>query len=109
MRDLISDNWYVLYEGESEDGRGVPSYAGRTYSPKAALAHWEKGMRNPHSIGRVDRITDNVMKHGMTGAEIKADIEAYMRKHQSRKSLFDKKPVIEPKPVPKPDDWGGFA
>lgn len=52
------ENWYLLYDGESQDGWGHPKYLTRTLEKKVALKHFDKCKRNPYSIGKVKVITD---------------------------------------------------
>ena len=49
---------YVLYGGTSCDGRGNPTYVGRTTDMKEAREHLKKGQSNPYSIGSVWAMTD---------------------------------------------------
>ena len=48
MRD-----WYVIYDGQSEDGRGHPSYRSRTYSRRIAEGHAKRMKKNPYCNGYV--------------------------------------------------------
>ena len=50
---------FLLYDGQSEDGRGTGKYIGRTLDPKLALEHQYKVKANPYSTGKVDVVTDN--------------------------------------------------
>jgi hypothetical protein len=57
----IREIWYLLYDGDSPDGRGIPSYIGRTLDRNIAWAHHEK-CKSPYSTGRVKIITDTQEK-----------------------------------------------
>lgn len=121
MTNPISDTWYILYDGTSDDGCGPGTYCGRTYCPVEAYKHWLKIIKaGPYSVGRVDKVTNTVFVHRLNGNQLKADIEA--TEHMRAKKFFvDKLGLkdqckITPKPpkvakpkVPKPDNWGGFA
>lgn len=52
------ETWYLLYDGSSPDGRGMPDYIGRTLSREEAKAHHWKCWNDDYSIGRVKIITD---------------------------------------------------
>lgn len=52
------ENWYLLYDGESVDGWGKPTYLTRTTDKKVALEHYKKCKKNPYSIGQVVIVTD---------------------------------------------------
>lgn len=44
---------YILYGGESEDGRGPGRYIGRTTDKEKARKHFLKTEKNPYSTGCV--------------------------------------------------------
>lgn len=44
---------YLLFDGTSTDGRGEPSYVGKTTHPKEAKKHFDKCSKSPYSIGKV--------------------------------------------------------
>ncbi len=50
--------WYLLYGGESADGRGHGTYVGRTLSYDEARRHYETCRGNPYSVGYVTIIDD---------------------------------------------------
>lgn len=54
----MSDVWYLLYGGQSPDGRGEPKYVGRTIDKKVALAHFNKVKKSAYSSGKVVICTD---------------------------------------------------
>jgi hypothetical protein len=49
--------WFCLYDGTSPDGRGIPSYAGRTVSAKTARV-FLRDRKSPYWTGRVTILTD---------------------------------------------------
>ena len=49
--------WYLLYNGTSTDGRGIPVYCGRTTSEDEARRYLET-TKTPYSFGKVDVVTD---------------------------------------------------
>lgn len=51
--------WYLLYYGSSVDGRGFPSYVGRTELKSVARDHYTKCSQNPYCTGFVDIVTDD--------------------------------------------------
>jgi hypothetical protein len=53
--------WYLLFEGSSQDGRGIGTYCGRTTDQDVARKHYEKLVLNQLSIGRVEIVTDERM------------------------------------------------
>jgi hypothetical protein len=55
---MIEPIWYILYGGDSDDGRGDPTYYGRTTDKEVAKAHWKKCNSSPYSIGKVVAFTD---------------------------------------------------
>lgn len=50
--------WYLLYDGNSVDDRGMPDYVGRTTHKEIARKHHEKVRSSPHSTGMVMVATD---------------------------------------------------
>lgn len=54
----MSETWYLLFDGQSEDGRGSPSYIGRTTDKWKAKAHFDHCNMNPYSTGKVVIVTD---------------------------------------------------
>lgn len=44
---------YLLYEGQSEDGRGKGRFYKATKDTKVALAHYKEVKKNPYSVGSV--------------------------------------------------------
>lgn len=55
--DKNGDILYLLYDGDSPDGRGSAKYIGRTNDKEKALKHYES-CKSPYSTGYVDIITD---------------------------------------------------
>lgn len=45
--------WYLLFDGSSEDGRGEPTYVGRTKHQALAYKHFKKVSKSPYSTGKV--------------------------------------------------------
>ena len=54
----MTETWYLLYGGDSVDGRGPGEYEGRTCNVFAAAKHYVKITDNPYSTGYVKVITD---------------------------------------------------
>lgn len=52
-------DWYLLYDGSSVDGRGDPTYKGRTKSKKKAIKHFKEVKSSPYSCGRVVIVNDD--------------------------------------------------
>lgn len=107
----ISDDWYILYDGESEDGRGVPRYAGRTYSAIEAYHFYRDHIlkTGPYGIGKVDRYTDDGCQTHVSESFLREMARRQDIAQNGRKGLtkiMDKKVKTH---VPKPDEWGGFA
>lgn len=50
---------YLLFDGDSVDGRGSPQYSGKTEDYSKAKAHYEKCGDNPYSTGKVMILTDH--------------------------------------------------
>jgi len=48
---------YLLYDGDSPDGRGTPDYIGKTTSKERARKHLIKVKRNPYSTGKVEKLS----------------------------------------------------
>lgn len=55
---VISETWFVLFDGSSEDGRGGGRYCGRTTNKEIARKHYEKFAKNPYSCGKVFIVTN---------------------------------------------------
>jgi hypothetical protein len=49
---VISVTWYLLYDGTSEDGRGTPSYVGRTVQHADAV-RFITNRKSPYWAGHV--------------------------------------------------------
>ena len=56
------ETWYLLFDGQSEDGGGHPDYIGRTTDVKKAEKHYKKCRKNPYSTGKVIAVTDTEYK-----------------------------------------------
>lgn len=56
---MANETWFLLFDGESPDGRGSANYAGRTTDVKKAVWHFRKISGNPYSTGYVQIVTDN--------------------------------------------------
>ena len=54
----MMETWYLLYGGESEDGRGSGKYIGRTTDKTVAEKHFKQCRKNPYSTGKVQIVTD---------------------------------------------------
>ena len=57
-KDNIKETWYLLYSGESADGRGFPSLTGRTLEITEAAKHL-KSIDNPYCFGHVIIMTQD--------------------------------------------------
>jgi hypothetical protein len=53
------DTIYLLYDGSSADGRGIPNYIGWTSNKDEAAAHSSKCRANPYCTGYVSVVTKN--------------------------------------------------
>jgi hypothetical protein len=58
----MKEKWYLLFDGESPDGRGPGTYLKRTTSEKEAVKHKDKCKKNPYSVGYVMEITDTTLR-----------------------------------------------
>lgn len=66
----MTETWYLLYSGSSDDGRGESEYVGRTRNASDAAKHFRKSIKNPYSIGYVAVITDEeVVKYYSWGRD----------------------------------------
>ena len=52
------ETWYLLFDGNSPDGRGEPEFISRTTNKYLARKHYEECSNNPYSIGEVWYVTD---------------------------------------------------
>lgn len=52
------NTWFLLFSGQSCDGRGIPTYTTRTEDVNIAYKHYKKCKANPYSIGQVAIVTD---------------------------------------------------
>ena len=59
---IMTDTWYLLFDGTSVDGMGDGTYCGRTTDKSVARKHYDKCKSNPYSIGKVIAITDTTHK-----------------------------------------------
>ena len=50
--------WFLLFGGESVDGRGPATYVGRTLDPLIAYEFLLEIEKNPYSVGYVCRVTN---------------------------------------------------
>lgn len=79
--------WFLLYGGTSCDGRGQPTYVGRTTCPVKALKHQrllDKGA--PYSLGHVEAITDTAsVRCGLD--ELLSRVDAHKRAKAVLESL----------------------
>jgi hypothetical protein len=55
---MTEPTWYILYDGQSVDGRGNPEFYKRTTDKQEAMEHWKKCKEDPYSIGKVVAYTD---------------------------------------------------
>ena len=55
----MTETWYLLYTGSSEDGQGSGQYLRRTVDRVAAYAHYKTCANNPYSTGSVMIVTDS--------------------------------------------------
>ena len=53
------NSWYLLYAGDSVDGRGRPQYIGRTTDEQEAMRYAYECTLSPYNIGRVIEVTDS--------------------------------------------------
>lgn len=67
----MTETWYILYTGTSEDGAGPGKYAERTTSAAKALRHFARCAGNPYSTGYVLVVTDSYAKIAFSAADIK--------------------------------------
>lgn len=54
------NTWFLLFSGQSCDGRGQPTYMTRTEDVKTAKKHYKECKANPYSFGYVAIVTDTV-------------------------------------------------
>ena len=59
---MMFENWYLLYDGQSTDGRGHAKYLTRTTDKHIAEMHYCKTIKNPYSNGYVVILTDTTEK-----------------------------------------------
>lgn len=52
------ETWYLLFDGQSTDGRGSGEYIGRTTDKKRARTHYEACRKSPYNTGGVQIVTD---------------------------------------------------
>ena len=57
------ETWYVLFDGDSEDGRGNAYFVKRTTNKEEAKRHYEKCKNDFYSTGYVQYITDKESGH----------------------------------------------
>ncbi|MEG0063087.1 MAG: hypothetical protein RR740_00640 [Pseudomonas sp.] len=101
--------WFLLYGGDSEDGRGMPVYKGRTISPEVALTFYRANIKNnPYSTGNVSLVGDKEIRH-CTEKQLQAMIQV---REKAGKAMMSQKRRDTQKKVPvtqKPAGYGSFA
>jgi len=55
---MINNEWYLMYDGSSPDGRGGAKYIGRTESLDTAKAFYDVNSSNPYWTGYVEIVND---------------------------------------------------
>lgn len=102
-RDVIpAAPWFILYGGDSEDGRGFGKYIGRTVFPGTALTHYRKYIKNnPYSVGYVQAVWPDRMEH--VNEEWLKEEERFQHKLRYPKQEGLSSPKTKPK------DFGQFA
>lgn len=60
---MITNTWYLLYDGYSVDGMGRPKYIGRTYDKAEAMEHALKCSKDPYCTGHTMCVTDTTTYH----------------------------------------------
>ena len=54
------NTWFLLFSGQSCDGRGTPTYTSRTEDVEVAHKYYKQCKSNPYSFGHVAIVTDTV-------------------------------------------------
>lgn len=106
--------WFILYNGESEDGRGFGTYAGRTKSVTVAFTFYKQFIhKNPHSTGRVEALNDTGMRSMTFEGLEDMDTRARIREEKLERSASKKYDIRtmpwnpeEQPAIPKPDGFG---
>lgn len=86
---ITLSKWYLLYGGESADGRGEGIYKGRTLDPEVAHTHLLSIVDNPYSIGKVVIVTDDKLKMATLVDFQSASTERTQPSFPNAKSEFD--------------------
>ena len=58
IREVEMETWFLLYGGNSSDGRGQGVYCGRTIDKHRAKKHYDSCKDNPYSTGKVVIVSD---------------------------------------------------
>lgn len=53
---------FLLFSGQSVDGRGEPEYTGVTEDASAALKHFKRCRKSPYATGKVMILTEKEFK-----------------------------------------------
>ena len=56
---IALEPFYLIYTGQSEDGRGQPKLSLTTHDTEVAKRAFKKIKDNPYSCGKVVRVADN--------------------------------------------------
>lgn len=64
------ETWFLLFGGQSSDGRGDGKYEGRTTDVKEAADHMRKVSSNPYSVGSVQIVTDEFFRSALSVRDI---------------------------------------
>lgn len=104
-------DWYLLFGGTSEDGRGVPVYKSRTTLPEAALTFYRKEIKagGGYSTGKVEKITDRTIER-MSEESLKEEVKKQNRETglEKRRATLAAKKLAE-KAGANPSQYGRFA
>lgn len=108
----INPDWYLLYNGTSEDGRGVPKYAGRTSNPYEALSFYRTQIKKagPYAIGQIKRFTDTGEDFNLNEDDLKQDCKRNDKNVGLIKAKEKRKKDKETRDqASKPANYGAFA
>lgn len=102
-RDVIPDApWFLLYGGDSADGRGPGLFLGRTVFPGTALTHFRKHIKNnPYSTGYIMAVWPDRTEH--------VNEEWLKEEERFQHQLRYPKPEALSNPKTKPTGYGSFT
>lgn len=105
------EDWYLLFGGTSEDGRGTSVYKSRTVNADMALTFYQREIKaaGSYSVGKVEKVTDRTIER-MSEEALKEEVKKNNRQAglEKRRATLAAKKVAEKAGIT-PSLYGRFA